>query len=403
ADPVVDTDPEVLYVSSKKNIVLFGDTIHIQCIFAGRPTPDITWRRVNSTMPPTAIFLNDNYELVIPNATFRHSGKYECIATNSVGTKSYRTRIVVQSKPYFIEPWVPFIEGLKFGTYQLECPVAGVPPVSILWYRNGVPFYPKPDSDPFHLIRGKFGDRLVFEKAVPEMTGVYQCNASNIHGNIFANAFVNIADCPICPQRPFPICGSDGNTYKNSCFMRMKNCIEDTDIQPVLCGPCINTTSGDAEGPPSAPSDTHLQSCSYGKRGKEELSDSIAEVMWQQSNGYCVPILNYIVEVKNTTSNASAAWEILYDNIPGDILRVTAKLPPVGNYRLRVRAITEIGVSKPSRETSECPGRGGGQSIDISDANRNTDDSAPGSGVSRTMTCGAIAWPLLFAILRHFW
>lgn len=67
-------------------------------LVAYRPAPEVTWRRANGTLPPKAIFLNDNYELVIPNATFRDTGRYDCIATNSQGSKTFKTRIVVQCK-----------------------------------------------------------------------------------------------------------------------------------------------------------------------------------------------------------------------------------------------------------------------------------------------------------------
>ncbi|XP_014680449.1 PREDICTED: agrin-like [Priapulus caudatus] len=130
-------------------------------------------------------------------------------------------------------------------------------------------------------------------------------------------AAISASDCPVCPQQAIPVCGSDGDTYNNECYVKMKNCIEKTEVGIVHCGECTNRTDVQTVGVPVAPQEVHLQSCSNGMNKKLKEEEAVAEIIWAPASGFCVPIINYIVEVLNT-SKQNAEWEMLYDDVPGD-------------------------------------------------------------------------------------
>lgn len=72
----------------------------------------------------------------------------------------------------------------------------------------------------------------------------------------------------------------------------------------------------------------------------------MAEIIWSPASGFCVPIINYIVEVLNTTDKDKQEWHMLYDDVPGDWY---VKPPKT----LKVSAITEILVIKKNQNVRE--------------------------------------------------
>ena len=73
-------------------------TFQAVCQAEGFPRPVINWRRVGISLPAGRTEVNRGI-LTIKNMILADSGLYECIATNTVGTKKVRTNVVVQRKP----------------------------------------------------------------------------------------------------------------------------------------------------------------------------------------------------------------------------------------------------------------------------------------------------------------
>ena len=69
----------------------------VVCQVEGFPRPIINWRRVGMSLPAGKTEVNQGI-LTIKNLTPADSGLYECIATNSVGTKKARINVVVQQQ-----------------------------------------------------------------------------------------------------------------------------------------------------------------------------------------------------------------------------------------------------------------------------------------------------------------
>ena len=51
--------------------------------------------------------------------------------------------------------------------------------------------------------------------------------------------------CPyLCPKPYEPVCGSDGNTYRNECEMKKKSCHDDMELVVANLGECPDLLSG---------------------------------------------------------------------------------------------------------------------------------------------------------------
>ncbi|NXR41843.1 NGCA protein, partial [Zosterops hypoxanthus] len=78
-------------------------------------------------------------------------------------------------------------------TARLDCEVGGKPRPRITWSLNGVPLNDLPASDRRSLRDGA----LVLSHLEPNDSLVAQCEATNSHGRLLANAFVYVVELPV--------------------------------------------------------------------------------------------------------------------------------------------------------------------------------------------------------------
>ncbi|KAL0154352.1 hypothetical protein M9458_050318 [Cirrhinus mrigala] len=76
----------------------------------------------------------------------------------------------------------------------ITCRATGHPKPTIRWLMNGLPIEGQAESFFFALFvtRRLEGDTLIFSEVQTGSSAVYQCNASNQHGYLLSNAFVNV-------------------------------------------------------------------------------------------------------------------------------------------------------------------------------------------------------------------
>ncbi|KAM3656121.1 LOW QUALITY PROTEIN: filamin-A-like [Ammospiza maritima maritima] len=184
---VVPRDPQPTHVA------LRGETLVLECIAEGLPTPWVWWRRLNAPLPPgRAVLDNFNHTLRLLNVSEADDGDYECGATNGLGTDRRSHRVTVQAAPY----WLRRPQSGVFGpgeTARLDCQVGGKPRPRVSWSLNGVPFDDVPDSDRLSLRDGA----LILSRLEPNDSMVAQCEASNVHGRLLANAFIYVVELPV--------------------------------------------------------------------------------------------------------------------------------------------------------------------------------------------------------------
>ncbi|XP_017161427.1 neurofascin isoform X2 [Poecilia reticulata] len=175
--------------SSSSILVLQGEELLLECIAGGMPTPRITWTKDGEDLPVTSRMKVKNFNkmIQIPKASFEDTGEYVCAATNKIGYIEHTITVRVRAAPFWLERPTNLILAPEENG-QLVCRSDGAPRPTISWSINGEPIEtstPQPN-------RQVSGETITFRSVSTENTAVYQCNASNEHGYLLANAFVNV-------------------------------------------------------------------------------------------------------------------------------------------------------------------------------------------------------------------
>nr|XP_060633609.1 neuronal cell adhesion molecule isoform X20 [Anolis sagrei ordinatus] len=174
--------------STSTKTELRGNTLLLECIAEGLPTPTIRWIKEGGELPINRKFFeNFNKTLKITDISEADSGKYKCMASNQLGSAHHVITVTVKAAPYWIrEPTNLVLSPGEDGS--LICRANGKPKPSISWLANGVPITIAPE-DPSRKVDG---DTIIFTDVQERSSAVYQCNASNEYGYLLGNAFVNV-------------------------------------------------------------------------------------------------------------------------------------------------------------------------------------------------------------------
>ncbi|XP_053249243.1 neurofascin isoform X18 [Podarcis raffonei] len=189
---ITERHPSFMYPigTSSNQMVLRGEDLLLECIASGVPTPDIVWHKKGGDLPAGRTKLeNFNKALHIANVSEEDSGEYFCLASNKVGTSRHTISVRVKAAPYWLdEPENLILAPGEDG--RLVCRANGNPKPSIQWLVNGEPI----ESSTPNPSREVTGDTVMFRDIQSGSSAVYQCNASNEHGYLLANAFVSVLD-----------------------------------------------------------------------------------------------------------------------------------------------------------------------------------------------------------------
>ncbi|XP_031721460.1 neuronal cell adhesion molecule a isoform X9 [Anarrhichthys ocellatus] len=193
---VVDNSPEgerrpgfmmPLGTTSTK-MVLRGETLELECIADGLPTPEISWQKDGGELPSSRMsFYNFKKTLKVSDVNEADGGNYRCTATNNLGTLHHIIKVTVKAAPF----WVSAPRNLILAPNEtgiLTCRVNGEPKPKITWFVNGVSLENAPEDHS----RKVDDDTVILSNVQSGSSAVYQCNASNEFGYLMANAFVNV-------------------------------------------------------------------------------------------------------------------------------------------------------------------------------------------------------------------
>uniref|UniRef100_A0A3B5QUX3 Neural cell adhesion molecule L1 n=1 Tax=Xiphophorus maculatus TaxID=8083 RepID=A0A3B5QUX3_XIPMA len=238
---------------------LRGQTIELECIVQGLPTPEITWLKKEGELDESRTF-RDMFDrlLRLSDISESDSGEYQCIAKNTQGNAKHTYHLKVEAAPY----WKVIPKSLIYAPgemVRLDCAAEGTPSPTISWTRNGEEIS---GTDSRHTVIEKNAS-LILNTVDFEDTAVYQCRASNKHGTILTNTYVYIIELP--PQiitddrKVYAVtegksasleCETFGSPKPKVIWERASYLLDDPRLQPLPNGGLqIINVSHDDEGP----------------------------------------------------------------------------------------------------------------------------------------------------------
>ncbi|XP_077459581.1 neural cell adhesion molecule L1-like protein isoform X10 [Stigmatopora argus] len=170
-----------------EKVLLKGAELQLECLPGGYPTPKVEWMKMGDKLTPRATF--DNFGKLLTIAAIEESdeGKYMCLAKNYFGQAVHYFDVIVEEPPKWLtEP--PHSQLTVIGSdVHIKCSVSGKPQPDIMWRKNGHIF----EDDPLNNKR-VLDDTIVIHNAMPDDSGVYQCEAANRHGVVLGNVKIMI-------------------------------------------------------------------------------------------------------------------------------------------------------------------------------------------------------------------
>ncbi|XP_075469837.1 neurofascin isoform X2 [Ascaphus truei] len=178
--------------TSSNKLVLRDEDLLLECIASGVPAPDIMWFKKGGEFPSRKVrFENFNKTLRITGVSEEDSGEYFCLASNKMGSIRHTISVRVKAAPYWLdEPKNLILSPGENG--RLVCRANGSPKPAVQWLMNGDAITAVAPNSNFEVA----GDTIIFRDAQSGGSAVFQCNASNDHGYLLANAFISILDVP---------------------------------------------------------------------------------------------------------------------------------------------------------------------------------------------------------------
>uniref|UniRef100_A0A9J2PR92 Uncharacterized protein n=1 Tax=Ascaris lumbricoides TaxID=6252 RepID=A0A9J2PR92_ASCLU len=191
--PDVGVAVHKLWFSPDEVNVRAGSRLKLMCIFGGRPLPSVTWSRIDGELPKkrmkdlTSPESDFGKALIVDNVHPDDAGIYECRSQHLF----HQMHVYVTAAPYWDFEPPSDIDQAEESTAELHCIASGSPTPIIQWYMNGKPLHEVAENERRLILDG--GRILRINNLDHDVdTAVYQCNASNSLGYIFANAFVNV-------------------------------------------------------------------------------------------------------------------------------------------------------------------------------------------------------------------
>ncbi|KAL0993533.1 hypothetical protein UPYG_G00109280 [Umbra pygmaea] len=188
ADPIA---PTIIIPPKNTSVTVGRNEVIMECVANARPLIKmvITWRK-DGVVVSTGI-RDFGRRLTISLPAVSDSGYYECEAalrSSSVQSVNAGAYLHVLDHPQFVKEPVPHISAEMEKVVDIPCQARGVPQPDILWYKDAVPI--SPVKTPRY--RVLVGGSLQINGLLPDDTGMFQCFARNLAGEIQTNTYLAV-------------------------------------------------------------------------------------------------------------------------------------------------------------------------------------------------------------------
>ncbi|KAM8887576.1 protein sidekick-2 [Synchiropus picturatus] len=188
ADPIA---PTIIIPPRNTSVVTGTSEVTMECVANARPLIklSISWRK-NGVLVSSG--LSDfNRRLTILSPLVSDSGFYECEAvlrSSSVPSVSAGAFLHVVEPPQFIKEPEKHITAEMEKVVDIPCQARGVPQPDIAWYKDAMPI--DPVKTPRY--RVLVGGSLQVNGLLPDDTGMFQCFARNLAGEVQTNTYLAV-------------------------------------------------------------------------------------------------------------------------------------------------------------------------------------------------------------------
>lgn len=183
--------PTPQYVSAADVLVLRGKKVELFCIYNGTPIPKLAWSKDGKPIELDERVVLENYgkSLKIKNTDAEDEGKYSCEASSEIGeTQTSNFNLKVEMPPVFIVE--PKSHNVTLNeTLEIQYEVASTPESEIRWFFNG-----KPLEQEDNMRREISDGKIVIRNVEKSDKGNYACYATNVHGYVSRDIYVNVQD-----------------------------------------------------------------------------------------------------------------------------------------------------------------------------------------------------------------
>lgn len=181
-----------------KVIGLKRESVSLRCLFAGLPTPSVSWSRADGKPLQLDHIDYEEFDTVlkINNVQDYDEGIYRC---TGYGLESVHQDInlQVESVPAFIEGGKPVNVNATDGEDVLfHCETDAEPPAEITWYMNSDKL--TDENLPARVTIENDGKTLRISEVCKDCKSgtsdlrVYACEAKNVHGYTFSSGYLNV-------------------------------------------------------------------------------------------------------------------------------------------------------------------------------------------------------------------
>ncbi|XP_062570988.1 hemicentin-1-like isoform X1 [Saccostrea cucullata] len=170
--------------SPLKTTAVVNSTVSFHCPLHGDPKPVITWQKNGEdlTADGVRVFIsNEGRNLTIVNVEVSDQARYRCTAMNEAGETDLSFPLDILVPPIIdYNALSPSNLSVVLGnSLFILCPLSGIPPPTITWYKNDEVISPELDRN---LRLFAAGQRLELTSARVRDTGLYRCEGVNVAG-----------------------------------------------------------------------------------------------------------------------------------------------------------------------------------------------------------------------------